>query len=85
MTSCAPIRPRISFSPVLFELVRARRYSGGAFQAAIGCGGGKWVVPDHLRGGVVTVDTPRGPLPVAVSLGVLLLSSASRRSRSMPN
>ena len=58
--------------PIIFELTQGDRVQvAAAHKRASEADSAKWVVSDHLRGPWETADTPRTPLPVALSLGAL--------------
>ncbi|MCX7560220.1 DUF4391 domain-containing protein [Sulfitobacter sp. F26204] len=58
--------------PVMFELLAGERIqAAAAFKRPSDAATGKWVVSDHMRGTWQSRETPRSPLPVAVTLGAL--------------
>ncbi|NUH67283.1 DUF4391 domain-containing protein [Sulfitobacter sp. S0837] len=58
--------------PVMLELLAGERMqAAAAFKRPSDAATGKWVVSDHMRGAWVGRETPRNPLPVAVTLGAL--------------
>ncbi|HCP80361.1 MAG TPA: DUF4391 domain-containing protein [Octadecabacter sp.] len=58
--------------PVMFELLAGERIqAAAAFKRPSDAATGKWVVSDHMRGAWAGRETPRSPLPVAVTLGAL--------------
>lgn len=58
--------------PIIFELMHGDRVQvAAAHKRASEADSAKWVVSDHLRGPWEAADTPRTPLPVALSLGAL--------------
>ena len=58
--------------PLMFELHSGDRIQpAAAYKRPSASDGGKWVLSDPLRGDWVSADTPRKPLPVAVSMAAL--------------
>jgi hypothetical protein len=58
--------------PLIFELYAGDRIQpAAAYKRPSAAKGGKWVLSDPLRGEWVGLDTPRRPLPVAISMAAL--------------